>query len=449
MQASSAWKPWLESENSRIGISPRPNNKWSTFSEFPESFQPGFENNVVKKFRVPHFLIPKSELLIFTSVFANPKIVQKFKDGENILFPVHPAILNRNIPKMAQIRAHTYFDVYCSPTSSTRTLFVQDSIPYCIKLHTDLRITRWRRHMELRKVQHAIAVTNILCSYIQNSKTPCLSIFPEIFGAVYSGSNSADRIKPENWGFIVRDMNIFPSSLPMNSKNELVSKENPRKSTGQFLYFPLNALYLGTDPLLPKLIKCSNLDPDQYIFSMIFVPLISEWFDTLLKTGVLLEPHGQNVVVQLFSPFSTNSFNLKLEMFIHRDFDCEVDPKICHQNGFSQYIKNLNSKDFFTLPLGNPSLSQPFPSSSTTETKIISYSLTLIFDTSIRTMMDGIAKFATNRNKLMKDFVSFLKNSYPTIFLGFPSHSFNYLFDSGKLSVIPNDNISPWRKIQK
>ena len=163
---SSAIKPksylekWLQYENTRHGIVSRENNPLATYSEFPERFRPGSS-----AYNLPLFTLKSDECLICRSHYPDPLLEKKYFSDRTVEFPVHPVNLqNPSIPNIEKVAEHVFCNITVLPTASTRTVYVSDESlpPHCLKPHTDLRITRWRRHMEKRKVKHAIAITKML-----------------------------------------------------------------------------------------------------------------------------------------------------------------------------------------------------------------------------------------------------------------------------------------------
>ena len=315
---------WLDCEKHINGFGRvRPNNPYAAYTQFPSQYTPGAES-----FQLPYYQLDAKKCLIFTSRCPNPALSQRYlQAGEGrVLFPVHPVNLgDPSVLHIDEIARNAFQNVRVSATSSTRTVFVLDStLPlHCVKPHTNLRITKWRRHMEDRKVEHAVAVTRILERSPVFEETPRAGYFPETIGIVYGNGSSRNE-----WGFIVREMQSKP---PLSSPYKMI---------------PLNSLYLSPvdapekEPILVDMIRRSKKEPKEFILDEIIKPLIDGWFNVYLKTGVLFEPHGQNVIVEIDE--STG----KITRFSHRDFDCDVNEDLLLKNGFTKdglYEHNLFS----------------------------------------------------------------------------------------------------------
>ena len=151
---------WLYFENHKNGIRPRANNPLATFSEFPCIYRPGSQ-----AYNIPLFNVPVKNCRLFYSNSADEALKNYYFKNNSVNFPVHPVNLdNSSVPNIDEILKFSvlkYSKVH--PTSSTRTVFIMDNDlpPHCVKGHTDLKITRWRRHMEMRKIIQAITVTSL------------------------------------------------------------------------------------------------------------------------------------------------------------------------------------------------------------------------------------------------------------------------------------------------
>lgn len=401
---------WLELENFRNGIQPRSSNPQATYTEFPEMYRPG-----AAPYEIPAYTVARQMCKVFASHKAALDLVARYlPSADTVVFPVHPVNLsNPSIPHIHEVTSYPLLSsIQVRPTSSTRTVFVLDEAltPHCLKPHTDLTITRWRRHMEARKVAHAVAVTKIFENAKVFSEYPKVAFYPESIGVVYGGQDSKD------WGFIIRQMQSYP----------------PRSESVQMT--PLCSLYIGDSenaPILLDLIAKSGMNPREYILKELLLPILEGWAKIYLETGVLLEPHGQNVIVEI------DSATQKIQRFAHRDFDCEVNQDIAQSANIS--LEDLNVRDLFTTD-GDAET----PKGSR---------LSIIYDNSIKVPFNAIADLATShygisKEDLRQECVQFLRSNFPELTSHFPPNGIAYQYSkdtNNNKCVIEKADPELWR----
>lgn len=313
-------RDWLELENFCNGARPSNINSLAAYTQFPEAYRPG-----AAPYEIQLHEVPKTSCVIFSSLNPRPDLLATYLAGDNVIFPVHLVNLeNDEIPHLSEIVSFPFVTHTVRATASTRTVFDLETgfSPHCLKLHTNLKTTRWIRHMEMRSVQQPVAVTRIFEQAKVFREYPKVAFFPESLGVVYGGSDH------EDWGFVVREMDSQPST-------------NRAK-----LMIPFCSLYLKDirkdeeDPILVKLIRASKLEAKEYILEEVIFPLLTGWAKIYLETGILLEPHGQNVVVEV------DPITHEIIRFVHRDFYCFVNETIVGANGFD--ISDMSSTNRFT-----------------------------------------------------------------------------------------------------
>ncbi len=400
---------WLYFENHKNGIRPRANNPLATFSEFPCIYRPGSQ-----AYNIPLFNVPVKNCRLFYSNSADEALKNYYFKNNSVNFPVHPVNLdNSSVPNIDEILKFSvlkYSKVH--PTSSTRTVFIMDNDlpPHCVKGHTDLKITRWRRHMEMRKIIQAITVTSLFeeASIFHNYSK--VAYYPESIGAVYGGNRKKD------WGFIIREMRAKPHiGYP-------------------YKMIPLCSLYVCDDnekTLLEELIEKSRIRPKEFILEEVLYPLLTGWIKIYMNTGVLLEPHGQNIIIEF------NEGTNQILRFAHRDFDCETNIDLAHDNGLN--IDLLNPKDLFTTEG-----SEDLPQGSR---------VSIIFDNSVKVPLEAIAKIANDvykipQKEIQSDIKTYLYDNFPIFMKKHlpPSYTaYNYKDTSKGKKVICYKNNSGWR----
>jgi len=270
--------------------------------------------------------------------------------------------------------------------------------------------------MEDRKVRHAVAVTRILEGCPVFTRDSKVGFFPESLGGVYG-----EEFSEKNWGFIIREMQAQPHL------------ERP------YRMIPLNALYIPSsqapeeEPLLVDMIRKSPKSPRDFILEEIIQPLISGWIEIYLETGILLEPHGQNVIVEM------DAESGRILRFSHRDFDCEINQDILKSKGYS--ILDLNPRDLFTTqgddwaPQGSH--------------------LSIIFDNSMQVALEGLAGigaqyFGVDAESIREGCRDFLSEKFPEFLRDhFPQNgkAYNFHKEEEGVSVIEKSQPPRWRSI--
>ncbi len=406
---SKLYDQWIVYENTCHGIRPRDNNPLATYTEFPKEYCPG-----APAYELPLYTVARATCTVFTAHQPSLDLLKRYLQEELILFPVHPVnVENDQIPHIQKICLGDLSHALVKPTSSTRTTYVLGEptlTPHCIKMHTDLRITRWRRHMERRQVSHAVAVTRIFeASTVFGSG---LAYFPESIGAVYGTEG-----RNNDWGFIIREM-----------------ESRPYQQTLPHQMIPLNALYIAPDsdmlPLLARMIEQSDCNPIEFITQKVIQPLLEGWISIYLETGILLEPHGQNVIVELDEDGA-------ITRFAHRDFDCDINRDIVEEKGYS--LEGLNQNNFFSTA-GDDWAPQGAP-------------VSIVFDNSVRVVLEALANlgqryFEIDPNNVRENCRSFLSSHFQE-FLSrhLPSNgkAYNLSRKEGGIEVIEKEHAPDWR----
>ena len=132
----------------------------AAYTEAREKYRPDSARN---QFELPVFEVPRNQLKIYT---ANPPITlaKTYLSEDKALFCIHPQILeaHQDDPYVKHIRSigtpHKHLSV--SPSSSTRTLYVQDDqAPHAVKVHFPFRISRYGRKMREEVIEQAINIS--------------------------------------------------------------------------------------------------------------------------------------------------------------------------------------------------------------------------------------------------------------------------------------------------
>ncbi|MFW2366808.1 MAG: IucA/IucC family protein, partial [Desulforhopalus sp.] len=271
-------------------------SRHSDYSEAETMYRPG---GGVESFTLPVFRVPKRYLNIYT---ANPAedLLHRYLHDATVLFCVHPQVLKRcgndRYLQMIEQQGKDGPELLVEPSSSTRTLMVRDRVPHALKVHFPFRVSRYGRKMRDEVIEQAVAVSLEIEQGIEHFD-PSFGFLPEVIGVSYRNLKESG-VRGENWGYLVRDMRPLPAI------------------SGQRYYIPGFALYGRdfSDPdkelLLWDLIGAA--EPLEFVLENLMFPIIRHWVQCYQAFGFMLEPHGQNVLLELDSKF-------RVTRIVHRD----------------------------------------------------------------------------------------------------------------------------------
>lgn len=296
----------------------------ASYSEAVENYRPDSEN---EKFAVKLLNLSPEYLNIY---LANPSesLLTQYIGQNNVQFCVHPQMMDCNIddPYLSHYLplSEQVDNLMVMPSASTRTLFAIDATnPHAVKLHFPFKVSRYTRKMRDEVIEQAINVSLELEKGINKMSTD-FAFLREVIGISFKESNTANAItansiRGENWGFVVRDMQPFP----------LVAEKR--------VLIPGFALY-GEDyfdpnirPLLYDLIGSD--DPLTFVLDKIMLPIVRHWIESFRHFGYLIEPHGQNVLIELDQGYH-------IKRIVHRDLSVGIDMRRRRDIGLSS--DNLN-----------------------------------------------------------------------------------------------------------
>lgn len=259
-------------------------------------------------FSLPYVDLPKSEVLVF---LANPtiEVIQKIVSDGRVRLYAHPETVE-------ELTA-SYFGVAINdgplvqPIASTRTVLPEGE-DYFLKLHLNRRLSKYIRRLTPSSVEHSVLIS----SELETS----LGVAPLSFGYF-----------PESIGVAYREIGM------------LVREAAPRPfSQESRIQVPLFSLYSrdtkrpDDEPFFVQLVDRQGVDPLDFLIEGIINPLFVNMSWAIQNHGLLLEPHGQNVVVEMGPDFD-------IARLLHRDFQSMyVDTAIRQRNGLSQpFSKHL------------------------------------------------------------------------------------------------------------
>ncbi|MFH1173757.1 MAG: IucA/IucC family C-terminal-domain containing protein [archaeon] len=248
--------------------------------------------NGLEHFLLPHALLPPNDVQLST---AQPReeLLRTFVH-DKVLFFVHPEEASTfNLPLS--------YTTIARPTASTRTV-IPDGAQYAVKLHLNKRLSRFIRRLTESSVRHSIAISREL----EKARMPASFAFlPECIGVCYN-----DR------GMIVRDM----TPRPIIEKRQVL---------------PLFSLYAPDlkdethIPFFRQLVEKHDAEPLDYFLTSIVKPLFTNLAHAIRNYGLLLEPHGQNVLIEFDKQWN-------ITRLVHRDFQSMyVDNDIRKEKGLA------------------------------------------------------------------------------------------------------------------
>ena len=263
-------------------------------------------NSEVSSFDLPAFWIPRDELNIY---LADPHAAQsrRYLPGDEALFCVHPQVLDSGGEDPYLRKALSFGGVKesigASPTSSTRTLFVREpGRAHALKVHFPFRVSRYGRRMRDEVVEQAINISRELQQGIGCFDSR-FGFLREVLGVTYKDLDSGSK-RGENWGYLVRDLEPFPAVLdrrPLVPGFSLYGRDFFEPEKPLFIF----ELIRGRDPLTS-------------VLEQIMLPIIRHWVECFLRFGFLLEPHGQNALLEIGA-------DGEVARIVYRDLNLGID----------------------------------------------------------------------------------------------------------------------------
>lgn len=276
------------------------------------------------RFELPAYEVPRNQLAVYT---ANPPrdLASKYLGPSRIWFLVHPQLLEMcpDDPYLRQILSSStaYRTIPVVPSSSTRTLFVTDpATPHAVKVHFPFKISRYTRKMRDEVIEQAVNVSQELEDGVSQMDDD-FAFLREVIGVVHKNLEP-DSARGENWGYLVRDMTPFPHHAAVGALIPGFALY------GEDYYNPETPL------LLFDLIK--DQDPLTFVLDNIMLPIVRHWIGCFLHFGFLLEPHGQNVLLEM-------SEDNSVRRIVHRDLSVGIDMRRRREIGLpDDQLNNYN-----------------------------------------------------------------------------------------------------------
>ncbi len=301
------------------------------YTEAEERYRPnGGEDHVP----IPAFLLPTDELNLYHAG-PTPAIRTRYCHGDRTLFCVHPQLLESpgDDPYLARVLGfpRAPWQIRGSPSSSTRTLYVLGADPlHALKLHFPFRVSRYGRRMRDEVVEQATKVSTELQEGIRSMDSR-FAFFREVLGITHRNLHpESDR--GENWGFLVREVSPFPH------------RSDPGPLVPGFSLFGRDYHDPTQEPLVFSLL--SGRDPKEFLLNEIMLPILRHWVAGFLEFGFMLEPHGQNVLLELGPGGS-------VRRVVHRDLNVGIDNRRRRELGLpvggSNTYNQMESGEFASI----------------------------------------------------------------------------------------------------
>jgi hypothetical protein len=258
------------------------------------------------EFDLPAWELPQNVMQVYR---ADPPagLEARYLPGDRAVFVVHPQLVDDGAgdPWLARTVAlgRPLPPLRVSPGSSTRTLFSVDRRhPHALKVHFPYRVSRYGRRMRDEVVAQAITVSGALQAW-GGGGDPGFAFLREVIGVTHPRMESGDT-RGENWGYLVRDLHPFPHSA-----------EEGRLIPG-FALYGRDRFDPDVEPLIVDLADAS--DPLGWTLHHVMRPIVRQWVRCYRELGFILEPHGQNVLLEIDQQGA-------VRRLVHRDLSVGID----------------------------------------------------------------------------------------------------------------------------
>lgn len=294
----------------------------ASFTECRPEYQPTIGE---AEFDVPVWVLPREELCVYR---ADPPsaLESHYVPDDGALFAVHPQVVHdaANDRWLERTRAlgRPAEPVRVSPGASTRTLYVIDATPaHALKVHFPFRISRYGRRMRDEVIAQAIAVSAEVQRW-GGGGDPRFAFLREVLGVTHPREPSDDT-RGENWGYLVRDLRPYP---PVGADRPLVPG---------FALYGRDRFDPGVEPLVFDLVETA--DPLAWALEHVMLPIVRQWVSCYRALGFILEPHGQNVLLEVGEGGDVTRI-------VHRDLSVGIDMRRRRDEGLSDGVLNAYNR---------------------------------------------------------------------------------------------------------
>jgi len=263
---------------------------YSPHSDIIEGLANGYNIHLSPSFPLPdlrRFLLPEESIRRISVSDAPPRTGPLW---------VHPntvrktSLTNRSVLETMPFDCLDFF-----PLASQRAVLFHDGVNWRrVKLHLwDVKISRYYRNLGGMTIAHSVQVSRELkenWGAIQSAYQADGGIRPGLYldeaGVILKNVNEPDNSRVGEWGSLERS--LMPIGLPPG-----------------LIPMPLFSFYgentvPGAEairPLAAELCEQAGNDPESFLFETFMAPVIRLWTAIFKTTGIIWEPHGQNVVM--------------------------------------------------------------------------------------------------------------------------------------------------------
>jgi hypothetical protein len=258
------------------------------------------------EFDLPVWELPRDAMRVYR---ADPpaELEGRYLPDERVLFAVHPQVLRDDPEDPWLVRTSTLGrplpPLRVSPGSSTRTLFtVGQRCPHALKVHFPFRVSRYGRRMRDEVVEQAVVVSGEVQAWCGGGDVS-FAFLREVIGVAHPRTES-DGTRGENWGYLVRDLRPFPHATV------------ERRLVPGFALYGRDRFDPALDPLIVEL--ADPADPLGWTLDHVMLPVVRHWIRCYRELGFILEPHGQNVLLEIDEAGA-------VRRLVHRDLSVGID----------------------------------------------------------------------------------------------------------------------------
>jgi hypothetical protein len=127
---------------------------------------------------------------------------------------------------------------------------------------------------------------------------------------------SGSKNLPPDFGYYSEFMVFIPKNADLGGT--ILRSLPPEVQSGEVTHIPVFALYAdqpnGAKPILLQMAEAAGMPVDQFLQEKIQKPFLKQWMTLALDQGISMEPHGQNLLVEV------NKAGQLTGRFFHRDF---------------------------------------------------------------------------------------------------------------------------------
>ena len=234
-----------------------------------------------ESFKLPIYSISYEEGLILGPVTA--KWALPILNSNHIPLPIHPDVEHRLLNEKTKFDASPVSFANVAPTSSGRTVFVDENPPHFIKLHYPYELGRFSRDLHLYKWLSALENSRELQHEIRNFP-PELAFLPESAGTYWEG-NAENR----GFGAIIRDYEALPKL-----------SSSPKLLVPGFSMIFGGAVPSIAPPLIRQVLQGPTTEAEQLnrFLDLLVLPLVRSFCFLSTQIGLIPEMHAQNVLFE-------------------------------------------------------------------------------------------------------------------------------------------------------